>query len=175
MSVFGNILEKLGLRKSSNASRPTTTQQRKPQQSAQQGSAPPGGSTAPHGSAGGGSASQASQVPGTTGTSRTTASSSSGATATASQQPVAMVDVTAHLEELAAENRQQLNWRTSIVDLLKLLDIDSSPAARKERADELGAPLELKHGSAELNTWLHRTVLRKIAENGGNVPRELLD
>ena len=51
-----------------------------------------------------------------------------------------MVDVAAHLEELAAKNRQQLNWRTSIVDLLKLLDIDSSPAARKELADELARP-----------------------------------
>ena len=164
MSVFGNILEKLGLRKSSKASRPTTTQQRKPQQSAPQG-----------GSAAGGSASQPSQVPGTAGTSRTTGSSSSGATTAAPQQPVAMIDVTAHLEELAAKNRQQLNWRTSIVDLLKLLDIDSSPAARKELAHELGAPVELKDGSAELNMWLHRTVLRKIAENGGNVPKELLD
>ena len=86
-----------------------------------------------------------------------------------------MVDVTAHLEELAAKNRQQLNWRTSIVDLLKLLDIDSSPAARKELADELGAPVALNGSSAELNMWLHRTVLRKIAENGGNVPKELLD
>ena len=82
-----------------------------------------------------------------------------------------MVDITAHLQDLAVKNRQQLNWRTSIVDLLKLLDIDSSPAARKELADELGAPAELKDGSAELNMWLHRTVLRKIAENGGNVPR----
>ena len=160
MSVFGNILEKLGLRKSSNASRPTTT----PQQSSSRG-----------GSAGGGSASQASQVPGTMGTARTTAGYSSGATTAASQQPVAMVDVTAHLEELAAKNRQQLNWRASIVDLLKLLDIDSSPAARKELADELGAPVELKHGSTELNMWLHRTVLRKIVENGGHVPKDLLD
>jgi len=86
-----------------------------------------------------------------------------------------MVDVTAHLEQLAAKNSEQLNWKTSIVDLLKLLDIDSSPAARRELADELGAPVALKGGSAELNMWLHRTVLRKIAENGGNVPKELLD
>ena len=164
MSVFGNILEKLGLRKSSKASRPTTTQQRKPQQSAPKG-----------GSAGGGPASQASQVPGTAETSRTAGSSSSGATTAAPQQPVAMIDVTAHLEQLAAKNSEQLNWRTSIVDLLKLLDIDSSAAARRELADELGAPAGLQHGSAEMNMWLHRTVLRKIADNGGKVPKELLD
>ena len=164
MSVFGNVLEKLGLRKSSKASRPTTTQQRKRQQSAPQG-----------GSAGGGSASQTSQIPGTTRTSKSTASSSSGATTAESQRPVAMVDVTAHLEELAAKNPQQLNWRTSIVDLLTLLDIDSSAAARRELADELGAPVDLKDGSAEMNTWLHRAVLRKIADNGGKVPKELLD
>ena len=86
-----------------------------------------------------------------------------------------MVDVVGHLEELAAKNPQKLNWRTSIVDLLKLLDIDSSVAARKELAHELGAPADLKDGSAEMNMWLHRTVLRRIAENGGNVPKELLD
>jgi len=86
-----------------------------------------------------------------------------------------MVDVTAHLEQLATKNSEQLNWRTSIVDLLKLLDIDSRAAARRELAEELGAPAGLHHGSAEMNTWLHRTVLRKIADNGGDVPEELLD
>jgi 8-oxo-dGTP pyrophosphatase MutT (NUDIX family) len=86
-----------------------------------------------------------------------------------------MVDVTAHLEQLAAKNSEQLNFKTSIVDLLKLLDIDSSAAARRELAEELGAPAGLQHGSAEMNVWLHRTVLRKIADNGGNVPTELLD
>ena len=79
------------------------------------------------------------------------------------------------MSELAAKNPQQLNWRTSIVDLLTLLDIDSSAAARRELADELGAPVDLKDGSAEMNTWLHRAVLRKIADNGGKVPKELLD
>ena len=84
----------------------------------------------------------------------------------APQQPVAMIDVTTHLEQLAAKNSEQLNWRTSIVDLLKLLDMDRRAAARRELADELGAPAGLQSGSAEMNTWLHRTVLRKIADNG---------
>jgi hypothetical protein len=91
--------------------------------------------------------------------------------------PVAIpvVDVVAQLEKLAAANAQKLNWKTSIVDLLKLLDIDSSFAARKELATELGCPANLMGDSAQMNMWLHKTVLKKIADNGGNVPKELLD
>jgi len=81
----------------------------------------------------------------------------------------------AQLEKLAAANPQKLNWRTSIVDLLKLLDIDSSFTARKALATELGCPAELMGESARMNLWLHKTVLKKIADNGGNVPKELLD
>jgi len=68
-----------------------------------------------------------------------------------------------------------LNWRTSIVDLLKLLGLDSSLAARKELASELGCPADKMGDSAQMNMWLHKTVLHHIAANGGNVPRELLD
>ena len=89
--------------------------------------------------------------------------------------PVSVVDVKAHLEELAAANPQVLNWKRSIVDLLKLLEIDSSYAARKELATELGCPSELMGDSAHMNMWLHKTVLQKIADNGGNIPAELLD
>ena len=88
---------------------------------------------------------------------------------------IPVVDVVAQLEERAAKNPQKLNWRTSIVDLLKLLDIDSSFAARKELATELGCPPELMGDSAKMNMWLHKTVLAKIAANGGNVPGDLLD
>src|SRR5215813_9688562 len=88
---------------------------------------------------------------------------------------VALVDVVAQLEQRAAANPQKLNWRTSIVDLLKLLEIDSSFAARKELATELGCPAELMSDSAKMNIWLHKTVLARIAANGGNVPKELLD
>ena len=90
-------------------------------------------------------------------------------------KPIALVDVVAQLEKSAAANPQKLNWRTSIVDLLKLLDIDSSFAARKELATELGCPAELMGDSARMNMWLHKTVLARIAENGGNVPKDLLD
>jgi hypothetical protein len=90
-------------------------------------------------------------------------------------KPVALVDVVAQLEQRAAANPQKLNWRTSIVDLLKLLEIDSSLAARKELAIELGCPAELMGDSAKMNMWLHKTVLARIAANGGNVPKDLLD
>lgn len=88
--------------------------------------------------------------------------------------PISIVDVKAHLEELASANPQKLNWRTSIVDLLKLLDLDSSYSTRKELATELECPPELMKDSAQMNMWLHKTVLRKIADNGGNIPADLL-
>lgn len=88
---------------------------------------------------------------------------------------ISEVDVVAKLEGMAAKNPQELNWKRSIVDLLKLLDLDSSFEARKELATELGCPADLMDDSAKMNTWLHKTVLRKLAENGGNIPKELLD
>ena len=84
------------------------------------------------------------------------------------------VDIAALLEQRAAANAQKLNWRTSIVDLMKLLDMDSSLAARKALATELGCPAELMGDSARMNTWLHKTVLARVAANGGKVPQELI-
>lgn len=89
--------------------------------------------------------------------------------------PIAVVDVVAKLEKLAASNPQKLNWKVSIVDLLKLLGLESSFAARKELAVELGCPKEKMADSAQMNMWLHKTVLQKLADNGGNIPKELLD
>ena len=89
--------------------------------------------------------------------------------------PIAVVDVVAQLEKLAASNPQKLNWKVSIVDLLKLLGLESSFAARKELATELGCPSEKMGDSAQMNMWLHKTVLQKLADNGGNIPKELLD
>ena len=88
--------------------------------------------------------------------------------------PAAPVDIAALLEQRAAANPQKLNWRTSIVDLMKLLDMDSSITARKALATELGCPPELMGDSAKMNTWLHKTVLAQVAANGGKVPQELL-
>ena len=95
--------------------------------------------------------------------------------APAAPAPIAVVDVMALMEQKAAANPQKLNWRTSIVDLLKLLDIDSSLDARKALAKELYCPSELMGDSAKMNMWLHKNVLAHIAANGGNVPKELLD
>src|SRR5436190_24098655 len=87
--------------------------------------------------------------------------------------PPPVVDVTAILNDLAKKNPEKLDWKRSIVDLMKLVGIDSSFAARKQLAAELhytGDP----NDSASMNIWLHKEVLRKLAENGGKVPQELL-
>jgi len=90
------------------------------------------------------------------------------------QPPLSEVDVEAILSELANENGQKLNWRTSIVDLMKLVGMDSTLAERKELAQELGYTGELS-GSAEMNIWLHKAVMRELAKNGGKVPANLTD
>ena len=85
-----------------------------------------------------------------------------------------MVDVLSKHETMAKGSG--LDWKVSIVDLLKVLGIDSSREARKELAEELGCPPEIMGGdSAKMNVWLHKKVLAEIAENGGNIPKELLD
>ena len=92
----------------------------------------------------------------------------------AASSAVPMVDVTSKLETMAKGTN--LDWKVSIVDLLKVLDLDSSLDARKELASELGCPPDLIGGDyAEMNVWLHKKVLAEIAENGGNIPQELLD
>ena len=88
------------------------------------------------------------------------------------QAPAQAVDVEAVLTRLASQKGGGGNWRTSIVDLLKLLDLDSSLDARKRLADELGVHAGAA-GSAEENIALHKAVMRKLAENGGQVPDSL--
>jgi hypothetical protein len=145
MSIFTDILEKLGLKKHPTA--PTTgTTPGKPNTPAT--SAPSGPST-------------------------TSAPSTTPGQAPAAVKPISEVDVVKQLEDKARGSG--LDWKVSIVDLLKLLGIDSSREARNELAKELGCPPELMKDSAKMNTWLHKEVLRKIAENGGNIPQSLLD
>jgi len=96
-------------------------------------------------------------------------------TATAPSHAITMIDVAAQLESRAAKHKEKLNWKVSIVDLLKLLGIDSSLTARRELATELGCPTENMSDSVKMNTWLHKTVMQKLAENGGNIPKELLE
>jgi len=88
-------------------------------------------------------------------------------------QPVD-VDVDAILAQAASEKSEQLNYKSSIVDLMKLLNLDSSLDNRKELATELGYTGE-KDGSAEMNIWLHKAVMRKLEENGGKVSADLKD
>ena len=150
MGIFGNILRKLGIG-DGDGDGPKPTPTPRPTGTAPMPSPRP--TTSPIPPAGQGGVAVAPPPP----------------------KAVAVVAVVAQLEQRAAATPQDLNWRTSIVDLLKLLDIDSSLSARKELAEELGCPPELMGDSAKMNMWLHKTVLERIAANGGNVPKELLD
>jgi hypothetical protein len=104
------------------------------------------------------------------------ASSSSGGATGASNAPAAAprsaVDIEAVLTKLAGQNKEKLDWRRSIVDLMKLLKLDSGLAARKELAKELHYAGNT-NDSAAMNIWLHKQVMIKLAENGGKVPDSL--
>ncbi len=114
---------------------------------------------------GSGTASAAAPAPAS---STAPSTASAGAPAT----PMAAVDVEAVLSGLAAQNKEKLDWRRSIVDLMKLLGLDSSLAARKELAQELHYTGNM-NDSAAMNVWLHKQVMQKLAENGGKVPDDL--
>ena len=153
MSIFGNILNKLGLKKDAPAAKAAPA--------APAAKAPVAKTPTMKG------------VP----TAKPGMAAKPGVVAKAPQaeRAIPVVDVVAQLEQLAAKSGRQLNWKVSIVDLLTLLGIDSGLEARKELAIELGCPADAMNDSARMNVWLHKTVLQKIAENGGNIPRELLD
>lgn len=153
MSLFSKILDKLGLRREKEEEQPATAGT-----SGASGSVP----RKP-------SATSPNLKTTTTGTSTGRAS----APAPAAPRAMSQVDVMNMLEQKAKGTG--LNWKQSISDLLFLLDLDNSREARTELAKELGAPADVMSDSARMNTWLHKTVLRKIAENGGNIPRDLLD
>ena len=93
--------------------------------------------------------------------------------AAAASAPAAQVDVGAIMDGLAAKSSEQLDWKRSIVDLMKLVGMDSSLGARKELAKDLGYSGDM-NDSASMNIWLHSAVMKKIAENGGKVPADLL-
>jgi hypothetical protein len=86
--------------------------------------------------------------------------------------PAATVDVAPILDKAVAAKGEKLEWRTSIVDLMKALDIDSSFAARKDLAKELGYTGD-SNDSASMNIWLHKQVMTKLAANGGKLPPEI--
>ena len=147
MGIFSTILQKLGIQKPAAYAAPTMPPP----------AAKPSGPTP--------MSSQPASMP---------PAAPSAAAPAPSPAPMAMVDVVSKLDKMAGDN-PGLDWKVSIVDMLKLLGMDSSLSARKELATELGCPQELIGGDySKMNVWLHQTVLQKIAENGGNIPQSLL-
>lgn len=161
MSIFNTILEKLGLKKDTPAAT-ATAPAAKP---ASAGPAVDKGARDDYRPV-------ATAKPVTIGAPAAAAAPMQAAPAQAAPKAISEVDVVKKLEDLGKGSG--LDWKVSIVDLLKLLKIDSSLEARKELATELGCPADLMNDSAKMNTWLHTTVLKKIAENGGNIPQSLL-
>jgi hypothetical protein len=148
MSIFGNIMSKI-FGHAGAAATPTS------------GAAQSGAASTPSAGAASGSAAASSGA-------STTAASGAAAGAGGKQN----VDVGAVLDGLASKNSQKLDWKHSIVDMMKLLDMDSSLSARKELASELHYSGDT-NDSAAMNIWLHKQVMQKLAENGGKVPEEL--
>jgi hypothetical protein len=97
---------------------------------------------------------------------------SSAPAAGSSPTPAQSVDVAAILDKAVAAKKEKLEWRTSIVDLMKALDVDSSFAARKELATELGYTGD-SNDSASMNIWLHKQMMAKLAANGGKLPSDI--
>ena len=100
------------------------------------------------------------------------ASASTAPSGASSPNPMSQAEVVAMIEKAAGAQGEDLNWKQSIVDLMKALKLDSSLAARKQLAQELGYTGALD-GSAEMNVWLHKQVMAKLAEGGGTVPASL--
>ena len=165
MGLFSKILEKLGLKKEKEeekpaAGKPAVPAAKKPTDMTYT-PAQPSGTAKPA------TATAQEAKP------NVAVTSQPAAAAPSAPKAISDVDVTKMLEQKAKGTG--LNWKQSISDLLFLLDIDNSYDARVELAKELEAPQEVMGDSARMNTWLHKTVLRKIAENGGNIPQDLLD
>ena len=147
MSIFGNVMSSIfGHAKAQPAQTPA---------------AAPGTTSGPV------SSSASNKTPGVT-----PASGSGAKTAAAPTAAQAQVDVAAVLTDLASKNTEKLDWRNSIVDLMKLLKLDSGLSARKELAKELNYTGDM-NDSARMNVWLHKQVMVKLAENGGKVPDSL--
>jgi hypothetical protein len=146
MALFDSILEKLGLKKAAEPAKPAATSTPRPT----------GGHYTP--SAG------------------TTATAASVAAAAAAAKPaMTEVDVVAVLEGMAKKNPMKLNWKESIVDLLVVLGLPHGADDLKALAVELKCPADILNDSFKRNMWLHKAVLKKLAANGGNIPKDLLD
>ena len=156
MGLFNNILEKLGLKKKEEEKKAVGAE-------GAVKAAPAAKPAAPAAKAAPAAAAKAAPAQ----------KDDDAAVAAAAPKAIDVVDVVAQLE--AKAKGKELNWKVSIVDLLKLLELDSSREAREELAKELNCPADQMSDSARMNTWLHKEVLRQIAANGGNIPADLLD
>ena len=156
MGLFNNILEKLGLKKKEEEKKAVGAE-------GAVKAAPAAKPAAPAAKAAPAAAAKAAPAQ----------KDDDAAAAPAAPKAIDVVDVVAQLE--AKAKGKELNWKVSIVDLLKLLELDSSREAREELAKELNCPADQMSDSARMNTWLHKEVLRQIAANGGNIPKDLLD
>ena len=114
----------------------------------------------------------ASATPASGGATATASGGGAASSASASATPAATVDVAPILDKAVATKHEKLEWRTSIVDLMKALDIDSSLSARKDLAHELGYTGDT-NDSATMNIWLHKQVMAKLAANGGKLPSDV--
>jgi hypothetical protein len=160
MGIFSNILQKLGLKKEEAPAAPQHTHIDTDMIAKAHAE---------------NTAAQAAKTAAVNAAAQVAAQAAAQAAAAAKPAAIPVVDVVSKLDGLAKANPQKLNWQVSIVDMLKLLDMDSSLEARKELAKELSCPAELIGGDySQMNVWLHKTVLQKIAENGGNIPASLL-
>jgi Domain of unknown function (DUF3597) len=167
MGILGNIMSAIFGGSASAAPAPGSTAPG-PAAAPAPGSAAPGPAAAPAAAPSGTSASTAQAAP----AAAPSGTSASTAQAAPARTPISAVDVAAVMDGLAAKSKQKLDWRKSIVDLMKLLDMDSSLAARKELAKELHYTGDTGD-SAKMNVWLHKQVMNKLAENGGKVPEDL--
>lgn len=170
MSLFGKILDKLGLNKKAKEEEAA---QAKALEDMAKKEAEARAKLAAKPATSGPVAKPAAAMPQPAAAPKTVAPAAPVVTAPAAPKAISEVDVVKQLEQKAKGTG--LNWKQSIVDLLTLLDLDHSREARNELATELGCPPEFMSDSAKMNTWLHKTVLKKIAENGGNIPQNLLD
>jgi hypothetical protein len=146
MGLFDSILEKLGMKKAAAPAAPA----------APAASRPTGGHYTPTAS-------------------NTATPASVAAAAAAAKPPMAVVDVVSKLEGLAKANPMKLNWKESIVDLLVLLGLPHGADDLKELAVDLRCPADIVDDSFKRNMWLHKATLKAIANNGGNIPKNLLD
>ena len=169
MGFFNTILEKLGIKKDEPAPTPVSTPAKIV------ASERPAGPLAAGQAAAAAKAAADKAAADKAAADKAAAASTAAAAAAAAAAPkaISVVDVVKKLEDLSVGS--ELDWKVSIVDLLKVLGIDSSREARNELATELGCPADLMKDSAKMNVWLHKEVLRKVAENGGNIPQTLLD